>query len=297
MFRLDDDHLELRSLVREIAEREIAPLAAETDEHSVFPRQQLDTLIAADLHVVGVPEEYGGPGADHLAGAVVAEEVARACTTTSQVSGGCELFAVPLLLAGSDEQKGRYLPRIASGEALAAFALSEADAGSDVAAMSTRATAVDDGWRVRGAKRWITNAGVAELYVLFAVTDPQAGPRGISAFVLEGGDDGVSFGGLEQKMGLKGSPTREVYLDDVFLPADRLIGEPGAGMRIALGTLDRTRPVVAAQAVGLAQGALDVAAGYVGQRQQFGQPLAELRPTPFNCSAARVTSVIFRPSA
>jgi alkylation response protein AidB-like acyl-CoA dehydrogenase len=282
VFRLDPDHEELRALVRTIAERKIAPGAAGADDSGEFPHESYRALVASDLHAVVIPEQYGGPGGDHLASAVVAEEVARACATTQQVSGGNELFAWPLLLAGSPEMQARYLPRIASGEALGAFALSEPDAGSDVAAMTTRAVPDSEGgWRLRGTKRWITNAGQADLYVLFAVTDPDAGARGISAFVLEAGDGGLSFGALERKMGMRGSPTREVYLDGVHLPSDRMIGAPGAGMRIALATLDRTRPVVAAQAVGIAQGALDAAVAYVTERRQFGRSVAEFQGVQF----------------
>ncbi len=281
MFAIDSDHEDLRTLAREIAEREIAPRAAEVDESGTFPYASYRALITADIHAALIPERYGGPGGDHLASAVIAEEIARACATTQQVSGGNELFCWPLLLGGSEEQKQRYLPPIARGESLGAFALSEPEAGSDVAGMKTRAVPDGPGWRVRGTKRWITNAGEAGLYLLFAVTDPDAGSRAISAFVVEAGDDGLAFGALERKMGLKGSPTREVYLDGVWLPADRLVGTPGTGLRLALGTLDRTRSVVAAQAVGIAQGALDVAVDYVKQRQQFGRAIAEFQGIQF----------------
>jgi alkylation response protein AidB-like acyl-CoA dehydrogenase len=237
--------------------------------------------VESQLHAVVIPEAYGGVGADALAGAVVAEEIARVCATTQQVSGANELFAWPLLLAGSEEQKQRWLTPIAAGQALGAFALSEPEAGSDIASMTTRAVATENGWRLRGTKRWITNGGVADCYLLFAVTDPGAGSRSISAFVLEKDDPGLSFGAPERKMGLKGSPTTEVYLDEVPLPADRLLGRPGDGLRIALGTLDRTRTTVAAQAVGIAQGALDVAVGYVSRRRQFGHALAEFQGVQF----------------
>jgi alkylation response protein AidB-like acyl-CoA dehydrogenase len=282
MCRLGEEHQELRALARQVSEEQIAPRAAEVDETAEFPRTSYAALVATDLHAVAIPERYGGPGGDHLASVVVAEEVARACATTQQVAGGNELFAWPLLLAGSEELRSRYLPAIASGEALGAFALSEPEAGSDVAAMTTRAERTPAGWRLRGTKRWITNAGeAAACYVLFAVTDPDAGSRGISAFVIEADDEGLSFGALERKMGLRGSPTREVHLDDVTVPADRLIGEPGQGMPIALGTLDRTRVGVAAQAVGIAQGALDVAVEYVKQRRQFDKPVSEFQGVQF----------------
>jgi len=277
-----EDLDEIRELARSIAIGRIAPFSADVDEAARFPTEGYEALVESQLHAVVIPEAYGGVGADALTGAVVAEEIARVCATTQQVSGANELFAWPLLLAGSEEQKQRWLTPIAAGKALGAFALSEPEAGSDVASMTTRAIATSDGgWRLRGTKRWITNGGVADHYVLFAVTDPDAGSRGISAFVVEKDDAGLSFGAPERKMGLKGSPTTEVYLDDVVLPADRLIGGPGVGLRIALGTLDRTRTAVAAQAVGIAQGALDVAVEYVTQRRQFGKALAEFQGLQF----------------
>ena len=280
LFRLDEDHEEIRGLAREVALGRVAPHAARVDEEHAFPVQSVQALVESDLHAVGIPEAYGGPGADLLASVVVAEEVARVCTTTQQVVGANELFAWPLLLGGSEDLKARYLPRVASGETLGAFALSEPEAGSDVAAMTTRAREVADGWELKGTKRWITNAGVAGVYVLFAVTDPDAGSRGISAFVVEP-SDGLTFGAPERKMGLRGSPTCEVMLDRVVIPRDRIVGEPGQGLSLALGTLDRTRAVVAGQAVGLAQGALDVATVYLKERRQFGKRLADLQGLQF----------------
>ncbi|WP_253272678.1 acyl-CoA dehydrogenase family protein [Arsenicicoccus sp. oral taxon 190] len=281
MFSLDDDHRELQAVAREVARDLVAPHAARVDAEGVFPRESVAGLVRAGLHAVGLPEAYGGQGADLLGAAVVAEEIARVCTTTQQVVGGNELFAWPLLLGGSEELRRRYLPRIASGEWLGAFALSEPEAGSDVAAMTTRARRDGDHYVLKGTKRWITNAGEAAVYVVFAVTDPDAGARGISAFVLEATDDGIELGGLERKMGLKGSPTREVGLRDVRIPADRLVGEEGQGLRLALGTLDRTRCIVAAQAVGLAQGALDVAVDHARQRRQFGQRIGDFQGLAF----------------
>ena len=281
MFRLDEDHEELRALAREIATEQVAPHAAAVDAEGRFPRESVEALTRAGLHAIGIPEQYGGQGASLLGSAVVAEEIARACTTTQQVVGGNELFAWPLLLGGSEEVKQRYLTRIAAGECLGAFALSEPEAGSDVAAMTTRARREGDHYVLKGTKRWITNAGEAGLYVVFAVTDPQAGARGISAFVLEATDEGIELGGLERKMGLKGSPTREVVMRDVRIPADRIVGEEGQGLRLALGTLDRTRAIVAAQAVGVAQGALDVAVRYARERRQFGRPIGEFQGVAF----------------
>jgi len=281
MFRLDEDHEELRALAREIATEQVAPHAAAVDAEGRFPQESVEALTRAGLHAIGIPEQYGGQGASLLGSAVVAEEIARACTTTQQVVGGNELFAWPLLLGGSEDLRQRYLTRIAAGECLGAFALSEPEAGSDVAAMTTRARREGDHYVLKGTKRWITNAGEAGLYVVFAVTDPQAGARGISAFVLEATDEGIELGGLERKMGLKGSPTREVVMRDVRIPADRIVGEEGQGLRLALGTLDRTRAIVAAQAVGVAQGALDVAVRYARERRQFGRPIGEFQGVAF----------------
>jgi alkylation response protein AidB-like acyl-CoA dehydrogenase len=278
---LGDDHVALRTVVRELCEDQVAPHSSEVDEQGAFPETSLKALVEARMHCLAVPEAYGGEGGDHLAGVVVAEEVARACATTQQVMGSNELFSLPLLIGGSEENRQRYLPRIASGEWLGAFALSEPEAGSDVAAVSTRARAVDGGWVLSGTKRWITNAGRADAYVVFASVDPAKDTRGLTAFVVEATDSGLSFGVPEKKMGLKGSPTREIYLDDVFVPAERMVGEPGRGMRLALATLDRTRATVAAQAVGIAQGALDCATAYLKERKQFGRPLAEFQGLQF----------------
>lgn len=278
---LDEEHRALRELAAEVADRQVAPHAAAIDESGEFPEDSLAALTAAGLHAIGIPEAYGGQGGDHLASAIVAEEIARACATTQQIAGANELFAIPLLLAGTEDLKARYLPSVASGEHLGAFALSEPEAGSDVASMKVRARQVDGGWLLEGTKRWITNAGRADVYVVFASTDPGAGAKGISAFVVESGDAGIVFGAPERKMGLKGSPTREVTFEDVFVPRDRIIGQPGAGLRIALGTLDRTRTAVAAQAVGIAQGALDAAVAYADERTQFGSRISHFQGVQF----------------
>jgi alkylation response protein AidB-like acyl-CoA dehydrogenase len=278
---LAEDHLALKHLARQVAEEQIAPQAASVDEHGRFPEQSLRALIAAELHAVGIPQEYGGQGADHLASAIVAEEIARVCATTQQVSGANELFSLPLLLAGTESQKDRYLPRIAAGDWLGAFALSEPEAGSDIAAIATKAIQTPDGWRLKGVKRWITNAGYADVYVAFASTDPETPGRGLSAFLVTADTPGLTFGAPEKKMGLKGSPTAELFFDDVQVPSESLLGRPGDGMRIALGTLDRTRTTVAAQAVGIAQGALDFATTYLTERKQFGQALADFQGLQF----------------
>ncbi|NEA25022.1 acyl-CoA dehydrogenase family protein, partial [Actinomadura bangladeshensis] len=219
-----EEHELLRRTVRELAEAKIAPFAAEVDEESRFPQEALDALVAADLHAVHVPESYGGAGADALATVIVIEEVARACGSSSLIPAVNKLGTVPVLLAGGEELKKKYLAPVARGEAMFSYALSEADAGSDAAGMKTRAVRDGEQWVLNGAKMWITNAGVSEYYTVMAVTDPSAGARGISAFVVEKGDPGVSFGAKERKLGIKGSPTRQVVFEDTRIPADRIIG-------------------------------------------------------------------------
>ena len=276
-----EEHELLRRTVRELAEAKIAPFAAEVDEESRFPREALDALVAADLHAVHVPESYGGAGADALAAVIVIEEVARVCASSSLIPAVNKLGTVPLLLAGSAELKARFLAPVARGEAMFSYALSEADAGSDAAGMKTRAVRAGDGWVLNGAKMWITNAGVSQFYTVMAVTDPAAGARGISAFVVDKDDPGVSFGAKERKLGIKGSPTRQVIFQDTLIPGDRIIGAEGTGFKTALATLDHTRITIAAQALGIAQGALDFALGYVGQRRQFGRPIADFQGVQF----------------
>ena len=280
-FVLPEEHQLLRKTVREVADDKIAPRAAEIDETGEFPTDVLKALVDADLHAVHVPEQYGGIGADAIASAIVIEEIARACCASSLIPAVNKLGTMGLLLSGSEELKQKYLPPLARGEVMFSYALSEPEAGSDAAGMKTRATRDGDGWVLNGVKRWITNAGVSDYYTVMAVTDPAAGPRGISAFVVEKADDGVSFGALEKKMGIKGSPTREVYFDNVHIPADRMIGEEGTGFKTALRTLDHTRLTIGAQALGVAQGAVDYCLRYVQERKQFGKPIAEFQGVSF----------------
>src|SRR5487761_708903 len=280
-FELSEEHQALREAVRALAEDKIAPRAAEVDRTAEFPWDVYDALVKADLHAVHIPAEYGGQGGDAIATAIVIEEVARACASSSLSPAVNKLGTVPLLLAASEEVKARYLPPVARGEAMFSYALSEPEAGSDAAAMRTRAVRDGDHYVLNGVKRWITNAGVSKYYTVMAVTEPDAGADGISAFVLENGDEGFSFGAPEHKLGIKGSPTRELYFDDCRIPADRLIGEEGTGLRIALRTLDHTRVTIAAQALGIAQGALDYATGYVKERRQFGRPVADFQGVQF----------------
>ena len=281
MFQLDEEHELLRQTVRELAEAKIAPYAAAVDAEARFPQEALDALTAARLHAVHVPEAYGGEGGDALAAAIVIEEVARACGSSSLIPAVNKLGTVPLLLSGSESLKQRYLEPVARDGALFSYALSEAGAGSDAASMKTRAVRDGDYWVLNGTKMWITNAGVSEFYTVMASTDPSLGARGISAFVVEKSDAGVSFGKPEKKLGIKGSPTRQVILEDVRIPADRIIGAEGTGFKTALATLDHTRITIAAQALGIAQGALDYALGYVKERRQFGQPIAEFQGVQF----------------
>jgi alkylation response protein AidB-like acyl-CoA dehydrogenase len=276
-----EEHELLRQTVRELADAKIAPAAADVDEAGRFPQEALDALVQADMHATHIPEEYGGAGADALATVIVIEEVARACAASSLIPAVNKLGTMPVLLSGSDDLRNRYLTPVARGEALFAYALSEADAGSDAAGMKTRAVRDGDHWVLNGTKMWISNAGVAEYYTVMAVTDPSQGARGISAFVVEKSDEGVSFGAPEKKLGIKGSPTRTVILEDVRIPADRIIGEEGTGFKTALATLDHTRITIAAQALGIAQGALDYAVGYVKERKQFGGPIGDFQGVQF----------------
>jgi alkylation response protein AidB-like acyl-CoA dehydrogenase len=280
-FALSEEHEALRESVRALADDKIAPRAAEVDRTSEFPWDVYEALVKADLQAVHIPEAYGGAGADAIATVIVIEEVARACASSSLIPAVNKLGTVPLLIAASEEVKARYLAPVARGEAMFSYALSEPEAGSDAAAMKTRAVRSADGYVLNGVKRWITNAGVSKYYTVMAVTEPSAGPAGISAFVLEDGDPGFTLGAPEHKLGIKGSPTRELYFDDCMIPASRLIGEEGKGFRIALSTLDHTRITIAAQALGIAQGALDYALGYVKERKQFGRAIAEFQGLQF----------------
>jgi alkylation response protein AidB-like acyl-CoA dehydrogenase len=280
-FVLPEEHELLRKTVRSLAEDKIAPRAAEIDETAEFPEDVNRALIDADLHAVHIPEEYGGVGADAIASAIVIEEISRVCAASALIPAVNKLGTMGLLLAGGEELKVDYLGKLARGEGMFSYCLSEPDAGSDAAAMKTRAVADGDDYVVNGVKRWITNAGVSEYYTVMAVTEPGAGAHGISGFVVEKSDPGVSFGAPEKKLGIKGSPTREVYFDDVRIPASRMIGEPGTGFKTALRTLDHTRLTIGAQALGIAQGAVDYCTRYVQERKQFGRPIADFQGVSF----------------
>ncbi|HKX65701.1 MAG TPA: acyl-CoA dehydrogenase [Intrasporangium sp.] len=280
-YRLPEEHVLLRDTVRQLAEDKIAPRAAEVDATGEFPWDVYDALRKADLHAVHIPEEYGGSGADSLATALVIEEVARVCASSSLIPAVNKLGTMPVLLAGSEELKRQVLPPVAAGDAIFSYALSEREAGSDAAAMRTRAVRDGDSWVLNGTKCWITNAGVSSYYTVMASTDPAAGPKGISAFVVHQDDPGFSVGTKERKLGIKGSPTREIHFSDCTIPAGRIIGEPGSGFKTALRTLDHTRLTIGAQAVGIAQGALDAALAYTSERRQFGQRISDFQGVQF----------------
>jgi alkylation response protein AidB-like acyl-CoA dehydrogenase len=282
VYQLPEEHDEIRAAVRAVCEGKVAPNAAAADETGEFPQASYEALRASDFHAPHIPTEYGGAGADALATAIVIEEVARVCASSSLIPAVNKLGTMPLLLAGSPELKRRYLEPVARGEAMFSYCLSESEAGSDAAAMTTKAEPDGDGWVLNGAKRWITNAGVSDFYTVFAVTPGGVdGRRGISAFVVEKADPGVSFGAPERKLGIKGSPTREVYFDSVRVGPDRMIGTEGTGFTTAMRTLDHTRVTIAAQAVGIGQGALDFATGYIKERRQFGKAIAEFQGVQF----------------
>ena len=282
LFRISEDHEALREAVRAVAQDKIAPYAAAVDEEARYPQEAHDALVASDFFAPHIGEEYGGVGADALATCIVIEEVARVDASASLIPAVNKLGTMPLILAASEDVKQRYLPPVAEGRSTFSYGLSEREAGSDTASMKTRARQDGDGWVLNGQKSWITNAGVSDYYTVLAVTDPE-GRRGanVTAFVVEKSDEGFSFGEKERKLGIKGSPTRELHFDNVRIPGDRVVGEVGSGLKIALETLDHTRVTIGAQAVGIAQGALDHAVAYVKERKQFGKHLAEFQGLQF----------------
>jgi len=265
----------LIEMVRELARDRVAPRAAEIDRTGEFPWDIKDLLAKQDVLAMPIPEEYGGIGASELAIVMAIEELAKYCVTTSLILAVQQLGSLPILLAGTDEQKRRYFPPLASGEWLAAYGLTEPFSGSDAGGMRTRAVKKGDTYILNGVKHFITNAGLAHVNIIFAVTDPEADTRGISAFIVEKDFPGFRLGKIEDKMGIRGSQTGELILEDCEVPAKNLLGGEGNGFKIAMATLDRTRPGIGAQAVGIAQGALDFAVNYAKQRVQFGRPIAE----------------------
>jgi alkylation response protein AidB-like acyl-CoA dehydrogenase len=293
LFELPTEYVDLRQSVRALAEKEIAPFAKAVDEEARFPTEAFAALQRAGLAAAHVPIEYGGEGADALGVVLIIEEVARVCGSSSLIPAVNKLGSLPLMLSGSIEQKERWLRKLAQGQGFS-YCLSESEAGSDAAALQTKAEKVDGGWVLNGSKKWISNAGFSDFYTVMAVTDSSQGAKGITAFIVEKSDPGLSFGAHEKKMGFRGSPTCEVYFDNIELSDDRQICEVGAGFSLAMQTLEHTRVTIAAQALGLAQGALDVASKYSHERKQFGKPIFDFQGVQFmladmamNVAAAR----------
>ncbi|MBI4774329.1 MAG: acyl-CoA dehydrogenase family protein [Deltaproteobacteria bacterium] len=270
---LTEEQQMIRDLARQIAETKVIPVRAELDEHEIFPHDIMKDLAQSDLFGIVIPEEYGGLGMGCLENCLAVEELSRACCGVATTFAASGLGAYPILLSGSEEQKRTYLPRVASGQSLAAFGLTESNAGSDVGGIQTTAVLDGDEYVINGTKQWITNGGEAEIYTVVAVTDKSKGPRGATAFIVEKGDPGFGFGKKERKMGIRASTTRELIFEDCRIPKDRVIRKPGAGFLVTMRTFDHSRPGVGAQAVGLAQGALDEAVKYAKTRVQFEVPI------------------------
>ena len=280
IYLLPQEYNDLRASVRDLATKEIEPFARAVDEDHRYPQEAHDALIKSGLFAAHVPEENGGDGADALAIVIIIEEIARVCGASSLIPAVNKLGSVPLMLGGNAEQKNRWLSQLAKGKGFS-YCLSESEAGSDASALKTKAERKGDNWVINGSKKWISNAGVSDFYTVVAQTDPALGSKGITAFVIEKSDPGVSFGAPEKKMGFRGSPTREVYFDNVTVPDDRRISEIGKGFSLAMDTLDHTRITIAAQAVGLAQGAFDIAKKYSHERKQFGKEIFDFQGIQF----------------
>jgi alkylation response protein AidB-like acyl-CoA dehydrogenase len=280
IYLLPQEYNDLRASVRDLATKEIEPFARAVDEDHRYPQEAHDALIKSGLFAAHVPEENGGDGADALAVVIIIEEIARVCGASSLIPAVNKLGSVPLMLGGNAEQKNRWLSQLAKGKGFS-YCLSESEAGSDASALKTKAERKGDNWIINGSKKWISNAGVSDFYTVVAQTDPALGSKGITAFVIEKSDPGVSFGAPEKKMGFRGSPTREVYFDNVTVPDDRRISEIGKGFSLAMDTLDHTRITIAAQAVGLAQGAFDIAKKYSHERKQFGKEIFDFQGIQF----------------
>jgi len=277
-YRLTDEQELLRQTVRQLADERIAPRAAEIDTSGEFPWDVKELLAEHEILALPFPPVYGGVSGELLTLCLAVEEIARVCVTSSLILAVQALGSRPILIAGTDEQKRRWIPDLAAGKRLAAFALTEAGAGSDPAAMRATARREGDVYVLDGSKRFITQGGVADLYAVFAVTDPAAPKgKGISCLMVDGDSAGFSVARLEHKMGIRGSPTAELVFEGVRVPAANLLGREGEGYRIALKTLEHSRPGIAAQAVGIAQGATDVAVDYARTREQFGRPIGEFQ--------------------
>jgi alkylation response protein AidB-like acyl-CoA dehydrogenase len=295
LYTIPREHLDFRETIGQIARERIAPRSAEIDDRADYPHDLRALLAEQDILALPFDSEYGGTGTGALMLNIAVEEIAKACASTALILMIQELGTLPIKLFGSEELKQRLLPRCASGEWSPAFALSEPEAGSDPGGMLTRAVADGEEWVINGTKNWITNLGVADFYVVFAVTDPQAGhSHGITAFVVEADRPGCSVGKLEHKLGIRGSPTGQPIFDGVHVPQGNVIGEVNEGFEVAMTTLDRSRLGVAAQALGIAQGATDYAAAYAHERKQFGKPIASFQGIQFKladmetqCAAGR----------
>ncbi len=279
VYEVPEELRDFRDLIRRLAEERIAPRAAEIDEQGEYPWDIRELLGSHDVLGLPLPAEYGGTGTGTLMQQIAVEEIAKACASSALILMVHELGSLPITLFGSDEQQQRLLPRLASGEISPAFALSEPEAGSDPASMRTSAVRDGEEWVINGSKNWITNAGIADYYVVFAVTDKES--RRITAFIVESDRPGFSIANLEHKLGIRGSPTGSPVLEDVRVPAENVVGEVGHGLAVALATLERTRLGAAAQAVGIAQGATDYAVGYAKERVAFGKPIIELQGIQF----------------
>ena len=280
-FRLSEDQELFRKEWRRLFEDKFTQRAAEIDRTGEFPWDNYETLRAAGLLGLNIPEEYGGGGADALTHCLLVEELARVCASTSPIPAVNKLATLPILFAGTPEQQARFLPPIADGSKMASYCLTEPGSGSDAAAMASRAVRDGDDYVINGTKRFITGGGVSSTYVYYAVTDPEAGSRGISAFVLDSSMPGFQVGKHEDKLGVRGSPTTEIICQDVRVPAANRLGDEGQGFPLALRALDHSRVTIGAQAVGIAQGALDYARGYIEERRQFGKPIAEFQGIQF----------------
>jgi alkylation response protein AidB-like acyl-CoA dehydrogenase len=282
IYSIPQEHIDFRDTIRQIARERVAPRAAEIDEKSEYPRDLRELFAEQDILGLPFDVEHGGTGTGTLMLNMAVEEIAKACAATALILMIQELGTLPIKLFGSEELKTRFLPKCASGEWSPAFALSEPEAGSDPGGMITRAVREGDEWVLDGTKNWISNAGIADFYVVFAVTDREAGhSRGITAFVVEADRPGFSIGGLEHKLGIRGSPTGQPVFDGVRVPHDNVIGHVNDGFKVAMGTLDRSRLGVAAQAVGIAQGATDYAVEYARERKQFGKPINSFQAIQF----------------
>ncbi len=276
-YLLTPEQIEMRDLARRIAREKIRPVAAEYDVKQEFPWPIVKIFAQTDLFRTFIPVEYDGLGGGILELAIITEELSRGCGGIALALAGTALGAYPIILFGNEEQKRKYLPSVAAGEKLCAFAITEPEAGSDAGAQKTTAKKVKDGYVLNGTKQWITNGGEAKIYTIIAITDRAKGSRGISAFILEDGTEGFNYGKKEDKMGIRASSTRELSFTDCFIPEKNLLGREGQGFSVAMRTLDRTRPGVAAQAVGIAQAALDIALEYSHQRIQFGKPISSFQ--------------------